>query len=126
MNAGTSRNTGTLLKTFILFAFLAAAALFVNSQFKKRQLILRENQAVEYSNEGDYAEALKIFLDLRSSAKGARLERLNTSIADCYCSMAEEPSLSYAEQVELYRQAYKYDPSSVMNPKMIEQIKRAE
>jgi len=126
MSPEKTRKKGSLLKNICVLLLLAGAAFIVHLKLQERKLVIRENAAIECSNNGKLDEAVKLYVQLYPLTKSIQKERVAKSIASCYCTMAEEASLSFKEGVELYRKAYQYDPTSVTNPKIVEIIKRSE
>ena len=114
------RKRGNLLKTVLMLAFVAGAAVFVALQLRKRQLIRRENQGIELANNGHYEEALDVYEGLHSDLKRKEdRDRLLRLMADCYVALAENPALSFKEALLLYRKAYDLDPASVKNAAIV-------
>jgi tetratricopeptide (TPR) repeat protein len=117
------KSGGRIVKNLIMLAFIAGAAAFVFIQVQKRRLIERENAAVELQNSGSYQQAVDAYEVLRSDLKSEKdRARLQRRIADCYVAMAEEPALSHAEAMKLYRKAYEYDPEIVENPVILKAL----
>lgn len=122
-----SGRSGRLIKNIVMLAIIAGAAVFVGLQVKKRNLIERENAAIELQNEGSYQEAVDAYEALATDLKSKKdRERVDRAIAACYVAMAEAPELSYTEAMALYRKAYEHDPDSIGNPAILKALESSK
>lgn len=113
-----------VLKLITMLCLMVITAIAVKGFLQKRDLIIRENKAVNCWNSDDVAGALTAYLALYPDLQGADKERVSKAIAACYCAQAQEPSLSFAGQLDLYRKAYSYDQASVTDPRIVAMIQR--